>query len=93
MTDEREIQIKKDLLWDYQQTEIKLEAFKVQFGDAANSYMTLAELFRHDPGSFVPDISLMSSELQRLADMAKEYKELHLKNVELRDSLIKMKVI
>jgi hypothetical protein len=93
MTDEREEGIKNDLLWDYQQAEIKLKAFRVQFRDAADSYTILAKLFRSDPESFAPDLSVMSEELQRLAGMAKEYKELLYKNAERKASLIKMKAI
>jgi ABC-type uncharacterized transport system involved in gliding motility auxiliary subunit len=93
MTDERKQGIEEDLLREYQQTEIKLEAFRLQFKDAADSYTILARLFRKDPESFAPDIKIMSAELQRLADMAKEYKDLLYKNAERKTSLIKMKAI
>jgi len=93
MTDEPEDKIKKDLLWDYQQAEIKLEAFRVEFRDAAKTHDGLANLFRVEPELFAPDLGIMSDQLRNLADMAKEYKELPLKNPERKASLTKMKAI
>jgi hypothetical protein len=65
----------------------------VQFRDAADSYTILARLFRNDPESFTPGIKFMSAELQRPADMAKEYKDLLYKNAERKISLIKMNAV
>jgi hypothetical protein len=93
MTDEREEQVKKDLLWEYTKAVSALEAFRVQFREAANTYLALGKLFRDTPEDFDPDLTLMSSDLQKLAVMATEYKELLLKNEERRNSLIQMRVI
>ena len=93
MTDEREGEIKKDLLWDYQQAEMKLEAFRVEFKDAADSYTGLARMLRDEPESFAPLLSVMFQELQKVSDMAKEYKDLLLKNAERKALLIKLRVL
>ena len=92
MTDERELQIKKDLLWDYQDGQSKLEAFRVQFRETAEIYAHLAELFRNRPETFSPDLATMTAELEKIATMARQYKDLSEKNEERRTSLIRMGV-
>jgi hypothetical protein len=93
MTEDRELQVKKDLLWDYQHGQSKLEVFRVEFREASEVYSHLAELFRDRPETFSPDLAILIAELERLATMAKEYKDLLEKNEERRFSLINMRVL
>jgi len=58
-------QIQKDLLWDYQQTELKLDAFRAEFRKASDLYAGMSMTFRNDPSSFEPDLQVMGAELEK----------------------------
>jgi hypothetical protein len=93
MTEDRELQIKKDLLWEYQQGQSKLEVFRVEFKKTAEIYSHFADLFHNRPEDFSPDLPVLMKELDKISAMAKEYKNLLEKNEERRVSLMKMHVL
>lgn len=93
MTDEREQQIKKDLLWEYTKALTALEAFRVKFRDLADSLTLTVKTLRDHPedlADFSP--SELQTEFETAVVSAKEYREMLAKNAERKASLTTMGV-
>ena len=94
MTEERQNQIAKDLLWDYTQGKAKIEAFRAAFVEMADKFDKTSKTLRFSPENLVgADLNVLQQEFATLLQSFREYKELRDKNAERFNSLMAMGVI
>jgi hypothetical protein len=92
MTQDRQKDIEKDLLWDYMEAKKQIVAFKADFGKLAEDLSRLSQGLLKNPEALDdPDgIRVLAERITGLADTAKEYRELLDRNAERRHQLIQM---
>lgn len=95
MTQDRQTEIGKNLLWEFNEAKKRRVAFQADFNKLADDLTRTSQTLRKDPETLDdPDgLKVLAERITELADIAKEYRELLEKNAERRDQLIQMGVL